>query len=134
MSDKINLNLITGREIATIKRDLTETEIEGLGEKLATLVEEINTDADNWKAESKAYNDAKKQKNAELKSLARQRKEGVLEGDFEVGLMLDADGNTMLRIDLETGEVIGTRRATMSEKQMRIDFEEGGATVKVMNG
>lgn len=130
---RANLSLIVGREMATIKRNLTETEIEALGEKLATTVQELNEEAEAWKEESKAYNDAKKQKTKHLKDLSKQRISGILEGDFEVGLMLDDDGSTMLQIDLESGEVLGRRRATLAEKQMRIDFEQGGATIKAMN-
>lgn len=128
---KQNISLITGREVATIRRNLTESEIEGLGEKLATIVQELNEEAEAWKEESKAYNDAKKQKTKHLKELSKQRLSGVMEGDFEVGLMLDENGVNMLQIDLETGEVVGTRRATISEKQMRLDFDS--VTVRAIN-
>jgi len=129
---RINLSLVVGRETATIKRALTETEIEALGEKLATTVQELNDEADAWKEESKAYNDAKKQKTEYLKDLSKQRISGIMEGDFEVGLMLDEDGSTMLQIDMESGEVVGRRRATLAEKQMRIEFDD--ATVRAING
>ena len=129
---RINLSLVVGRETATIKRALTETEIEALGEKLATTVQELNDEAEAWKEESKAYNDAKKQKTEYLKDLSKQRISGIMEGDFEVGLMLDEDGSTMLQIDMESGEVVGRRRATLAEKQMRIEFDD--ATVRAING
>lgn len=129
---RINLSLVVGRETATIKRALTETEIEALGEKLATTVQELNDEANAWKEESKAYNDAKKQKTEYLKDLSKQRISGIMEGDFEVGLMLDEDGSTMLQIDMESGEVVGRRRATLAEKQMRIEFDD--ATVRAING
>lgn len=129
---RINLSLVVSRETATIKRALTETEIEALGEKLATTVQELNDEADAWKEESKAYNDAKKQKTEYLKDLSKQRISGIMEGDFEVGLMLDEDGSTMLQIDMESGEVVGRRRATLAEKQMRIEFED--TTVRAING
>ena len=128
---RINLSLVVSRETATIKRALTETEIEALGEKLATTVQELNDEADAWKEESKAY-DAKKQKTEYLKDLSKQRISGIMEGDFEVGLMLDEDGSTMLQIDMESGEVVGRRRATLAEKQMRIEFED--TTVRAING
>ncbi len=121
--EKVNIHLITGREKATIIRELTDNELQDLGGKIANQVVLMGEREDSWKEELKARNDEKKADTTQLKTLAKQRKTGHFEGEMEVGLILDQDGKRMLQVDMETGQILATRIATTAERQQSIDFE-----------
>lgn len=121
--EKQNIHLIVGRERATIVRNLSDSELQDLGGKIANHVVLMDERETAWKAEAKARADEKKEDATQLKTLAKQRKTGYFEGEMEVGLILSENGANMLRVDLETGEVLGQRPATIAERQQQIDFE-----------